>query len=308
MKKNKNTIKLENETYTNIRYFAEAVSRRVSQAMGQRYEVKLQEVRKNNGVILQGLIILSEEKNLSPTIYLNSFWEMYVSGTSMERILRMVLDVYENNIPKENVDMTFFREYEKVRPRICYRLVNTRKNRSLLEQVPHVDLLDLSLCFYYAYEDETLGTGAILLHNNHMEMWNCTTEMLMREAVRNTEQIFPRQLLGMGELLEEYTGEKMDIPMRVLTNSQRCHGATCIVYPGALKDISEQMEDNLYILPSSIHEVILLPAQEVTDEDKMQAIIREVNRSCVNPEEILSDSLYFYDRRSNRIDNLSCTQ
>ena len=308
MEKKRNTIKLDNMTYTNIRCFAEAVSQSVSRKMGDRYEVKLQEVRKNNGEVLQGLIILSAEKNLSPTIYLNSFWEMYVSGTSLERILRMVIEVYEQNTPADNVDMSFFRDYEKVRQRICYKLINTRKNRSLLEQIPHVDLLDLSLCFYYAYEDKVLGSGAILIHNNHMEMWNCTTEMLMQEAARNTERIYPMHLYQMGELLKEYTGENMDVPMKVLTNEQRCHGATCMVYQGLLKKIADRMEDDLYILPSSIHEVILLPASEVEEKEKMQDIIQEVNRACVDPEEILSDSLYFYHRKENRINNLSNSQ
>ena len=299
---------MENKTYTNIRCFAEAVSREVSRKMGKDYEIKLQEVRKNNGVLLQGLIILSETRNLSPTIYLNSFWELYVSGTPMERISRMVMEAYRKNLPEDNVDMSFFREYDKVRSRICYRLVNTNKNRTLLDQVPHIDLLDLSLCFYYAYEDKKLGNGSILIHNNHMENWNCTTEMLLKEAARNTEQLYPRQLYGMSELLEEYTGEDMEVPMKVLTNTARCNGATCIVYPGALKEIAESMQDDLYILPSSVHEVILMAAHDVEEEEKLQGIIREVNHACVEPEEILSDSLYFYHQKENRIDNLSHTR
>ncbi|MBR1854030.1 MAG: hypothetical protein IJ794_12960 [Lachnospiraceae bacterium] len=305
MENNKKTIKLENETYTNIRCFAEAVSRNISKRMGEPYEVKLQEVRKNNGVLLQGLIILSKEKNLSPTIYLNSFWEMYISGTSLERILGMIIEVYEQNIPSKSVDMSFFREFEKVRPKICYKLVNTRRNRALLEQVPHVELLDLSLCFYYAYADQALGEGIILIRNDHMGMWNCTTEMLMREAVDNTPRLYPKKLFQMGEIMREYTGEQFEVPMKVLTNSVKCNGATSIVYPGVLKEIAEQIGENLYILPSSIHEVILLPAGECNDEDKLKEMIHEVNRACVEPEEVLSDSLYFYDYQKNRLDNLS---
>ncbi|MBQ8118150.1 MAG: hypothetical protein IJ147_08865 [Lachnospiraceae bacterium] len=301
----KNTLKLENEMYTNIRGFAEAVSRNISQWMGEGYEVKLQEVRKNNGVLLQGLIILSKEKNISPTIYLNSFWEMYVSGTSLTRILTMVREIYEKSVPANGVDMSFFREYEKVRTKICYRLVNTRRNRLLLEQVPHVELLDLSLCFYYAYESQNLGEGSILIHNNHMEMWNCNTEMLMKAAVENTCRLYPEKLLRMCDIMKECMGESVDVPMHVLTNRIKCYGATAIVYPDVLQKAAEQIGHDLYILPSSIHEVILLPADGEQDEERLKEMIREVNSTCVEPEEILSDSLYFYDHQNKRLDNLS---
>lgn len=290
------------EVYTNIRKFAEEVSIRLSRRMGEKCEIKLQEVRKNNGVLLQGLIILKEQSNLSPTVYLNPFWEQYISGTSMERILNRIMETYEANMPAQSVDMNFFREYEKVKPRICYRLVNTLKNKALLEQVPHVELLDLSLCFFYAYEDETLGSGAILIYNHHMEMWGCTTAMLMREAAENTGRLYPGRIYQMKELLADYVPEPLDVPMKVLTNRAKCNGATCMVYPGMLRGISEQFKENLYILPSSVHEVIILPESEVTDTDQVREMINQVNVSCVDREEVLSDSLYFYNYSLNRLE------
>ncbi|MBR1771561.1 MAG: hypothetical protein IJ747_05990 [Lachnospiraceae bacterium] len=295
----------KNEICTDIRSFAECVCKLVSKQLGEEGQVKLQEVMKNNGVLLQGLIILTKERNLSPTIYLNPLWELYCGGTTVEQIAEKVLDIYRQEMPQESLDMSFFRDFEKVRGRICYKLVNAQKNETLLEQVPHVDVLDLSLCFYYAFENAKLGPGAILVRNDHMEMWDVSTETLMREARENTSRLYPWKLCTMGDVLKEYTGSRLDVPMYVLSNEQGFYGASCMFYPTLLQQIAERMHEDLYILPSSIHEVILMPRSEVPDAHKVQHMIREVNLTHVDPEEVLSDHLYFYQFRDNRIDIVS---
>ncbi len=90
--------------------------------------------------------------------------------------------------------------------------------------------------------------------------------------------------------------------MQVLSNRQRVHGAACMIYPGVLGAAAKQAQENLYILPSSIHEVILMPQSEVDDIQCVRNMIREVNRTQVEPEEILSDNLYFYHHRKNRVE------
>lgn len=295
----------ENMVYTDIRRFAEAVCKEVSIKMGEECEIKLQEVMKNNGVLLQGLVILEPGSSVSPTIYLEPLWELYISGTELNEITTRILEIYRRELPKKEVDMSFFREFPKVRPKICYKLINTKKNKTLLEQIPHVELLDLSLCFFYAYEDEQLGAGAILIRNSHMDMWNVTVEKLMKAAQENTSRLYPWELTDMGDLLGEYTGCMIDVPMKVLTNRRKVNGATCLIYPGVLARIAERIGENIYILPSSVHEVIIMPHSEVPDPERVQEIVREANATQLDPEEILSDSLYFYNFQDNRIDSIT---
>lgn len=298
-----------------IRSFAELVSRAVSETVGGQGQVKLQEVIKNNGVILQGLVILTEGKNVSPTIYLNSFLEAYEAGVPLSRIVDRILEIYEKDSPQQSIDMDFFREFEKVRDGICYRLVNRARNKALLDRIPHVDFLDLSICFYYAYRDCVLGAGSILIHNNHLEMWNCGTEMLMKLAQENTPRIFPWEIHGIGEMMEAAlqdgasvpasggsTGEFQDIPIQVLCNAQRVHGAACLIYPEVLGTVADQAQENLYILPSSIHEVLIIAESQADDPAYLREMVRQVNSAHVEPEEILSDSLYFYHRLERRIE------
>lgn len=289
---------------TDIRSFAEIVSRAVSEELGEGCQVKLQEVMKNNGVILQGLVILAGTQNLSPTIYLNGFLEAYEAGVPLVRIVERILEIYERDMPGDSVNMDFFREFARVRERICYRVINRERNRVLLEHIPHLDFLDLSICFFYAYEGPVIGAGSILIYNSHMEMWNSSTVELLCLAQENTMRIFPWELQNLGKLLAGYTrqAESEEIPMQVLSNRQRVHGAACMIYPGVLSMAAQRAKENLYILPSSIHEVLLLPESEAGDVQSIKNMIREVNRTQVEPEEILSDNLYIYRPSENRVE------
>lgn len=300
-----------------IRSFAEMVSRAVSEELGESCQVKLQEIMKNNGVILQGLVILTGNRNISPTIYLNSFLEAYAAGIPLAVIVSKILEIYRSDIPANNIDMSFFREFDKVRSDICYRIVNRNRNRVLLERIPHIDFLDLSICFFYAYQNTVLGFGSILIYNSHMEMWGCSAETLLQHARENTERLYPWEVHRMEELLsetlsrEEWETEEISIgketeaqkvPMRVLCNTQRIYGATCMIYPGVLRTLADNAGENLYILPSSVHEILLLPESEVEDTQYLQDMIREVNDTQVEPEEVLSDNLYYFDRIKDHVE------
>ncbi len=298
-------------TGIDIRSFAEKVCSAVSKILGDDYQVKLQEVTKNNGVILQGIVILAQDRNVSPTIYLNAFLNAYESGVSLSEIVQRILEIYREDSPHKNVDMSFFREFGRVRDRICYRLINREKNRLLLERIPHIEFLDLCICFYYAYSDDALGSGSILIHNNHMEAWGCSTADLLRLAERNTPRIFPWELHSMEEIILELAGEKMagedeqclfpEMGMRVLSNLQRVQGAACLLYPGLLSTLSEKWRSSFFLLPSSIHEVILLEEKGLEDVKFLRDMVREVNTAQVEPEEVLSDNLYYFDRSEGRV-------
>lgn len=289
---------------TDIRSFAEVVCRAVSEELGGDSQVKLQEVIKNNGVVLQGLVILNGRSNLSPTIYLNSFLEAYENDMPLSDIVARILDIYKREMPSDNVNMNFFRDFEKVKERICYRIINRERNRSLLERIPHIDFLDLSICFFYAYRDEVLGNGSILIYNNHMDAWHCNVETLLRHAGENTSCIFPGEIMNMGTLLGKFAGlsdESVEIPMYVMSNEERTFGAASILYQGALVQAGKMLHENFYILPSSVHEVILLPEHAAGPVETMGDMVREINLTQVAPEEVLSDNVYFYDRLANHI-------
>lgn len=290
-----------------INEFAQKVRRAVERELGEKYRIELKKVQKNNGVMLHGLLILSAERNVVPTIYLETFHAAYEDGVTFGDVLDRILAIYREETPAGNIDMDFFGSFDRVRDRICYRLIRKQHNEELLRDIPYVDFLDLAICFYYAYSGRTLGEGTILIHDSHMEQWNVKVKDLMRHAAENTPRLFPGILMPMREVLEEMLEfheecrTEEEIPLNVLTNSKRSHGASCILYPGLLERIAERNGKNFYIIPSSIHEVLILEETGAEEPAEMRDMIREVNREHVATEEVLSDNLYYYDLSSKSV-------
>ncbi|WP_251207328.1 DUF5688 family protein [Acetatifactor aquisgranensis] len=298
----------------NINEFAEKICSAVKKELGAGYRVECKEVRKNNGVILHGLLVLGEDRNVAPTIYLDTFLEAYEAGAAFKSILQRLLEICREDMAKGTVDMEFFRSFEQVRDRICYRLIGRKGNEELLEDIPYIEFLDLAICFYYAYHGDALGDGTILIHNSHLDLWETCTAELFGLAKRNTQKLFPWVCSSLTEVLGEMAGQEIspeeatvqeeflqEMPLQVLSNVKRTHGAICMLYPGVLEALAAKEGRNFYILPSSIHEVILLADTGAGSAGELRKMVAEVNSTQVAPEEVLSDSLYYFDSTDKRV-------
>lgn len=297
--------------------FTTLVREEVEKRAGEQYTVRINDVRKNNGVVLSGLTMMEDDSNISPTIYLNHYYEDFEDGrTTLTNVVNDVMDHYNRNKVNRSVDMRQFLNYESVKKGIVYKLVNTAKNKELLEDVPHVEFLDLSVVFQYLIQNEHFGTASILIHNAHLKLWDVSVEELYQVADANTQNLQGYELRSMidaiRDLLEmdtigeaadiEYMEEHADnVPMYVLSNKNRVGGASCILYDGLLADFATAIGGSFYVIPSSIHEVLLLPADSRDEQDEIKAMIKEINDTQVRTEEILSDSLYFFDKEEGQL-------
>ena len=304
-----------------INEFAGQVRNALEEELGKDYRVEVRPVQKNNGIVLHGLLILTDSRNVAPTLYLEPFWEAYESGTPLAQIVAKLIKIYREDMPKVNINIEFFRHFEKVSDRICYRLIRQEGNEELLQDIPYVPFLDLAICFFYAYSGDDLGEGSILIHNSHMELWKTNIRKLMELAGENTPVLFPFSCSPMEQILremilDEVCPEEMPDkeeqesffeynPMWVLSNRQRIQGAACILYPDLLKQLAKKQENNFYILPSSIHEVILLPDKGSESPIQLKEMIAEVNRTQVAPEEVLSNNLYYFDYDEGKVKIIS---
>lgn len=296
----------------------EAFVRKACKAVGERlgsgFHVEARDVRKNNGVILHGMSVMKKGQDIAPTIYLDTFLEAYESGAAFGTIVQRLLQIWEESTSGEGMDMGFLRSFEKVRDRICYRLVGRDRNREMLEDMPHVGFLDMAACFFYAYQDEAFGDGSIPIHNPHMEAWETDTAELLALARRNTRRLFPWKCRTLEEVLDEMEGLGggmdgpsaqedgwMGLPLLVLSNDRRAYGAACLLYPGVLEGIAEKEGHSLYILPSSVHEAILLPDDGKMAPNELKMMVSEVNRTQVAAEDVLTDSVYYYDMQKKEV-------
>ena len=186
---------------------------------------------------------------------------------------------------------------------IAYKVINYSKNEKLLKKIPHKKVLDLAVVYYCLLSQSEGETATALIYNSHLEGWHVTEQQVHEIAVSNTpgllqSQIYPLSSL-IGLVLEDLKMEKellMATEMYVLTNNTRLNGAACIFYEDVLKKFADTLQTDLYILPSSIHEVILLPKLARYDAMNLEDMVREVNTDGVSREEVLSDNVYIYCR------------
>lgn len=190
---------------------------------------------------------------------------------------------------------------------ILYQLMNQEKNRELLASVPHIPYLDLAIIFYYYDKDEAGSSIGVIISNEEVRQWGWTVQWMEEQAAVNTPASLPGIFQSMEEMIEEISPEDIlpeeepVIPMHVLTNRSKLFGAACILYPGVLSAISKSFQDNLYILPSSVHECIIVPMSGPYTQKELEDIVMEVNESQVPEEEFLSNRVYCYEREEDSL-------
>ena len=300
--------KLKREDCMSFEGFCTYIKNGIQQRLEYSCQVMTHNYLKNNGVTLCGLTIMTKESNISPTIYLNGFYERYVyEAESLQQIEVDVIETYRRNKTDHNLDVSFFTEWENARQRIIFKLVNYDANRELLKDVPYKKVLDLAMVFTCLVEKGVTGSATILIHNHHMECWKVTEDDLFHTAMENTHYFQKEKLTGMDSVIEYLTGQKLgnDIldgicSMYVLTVENNLNGAGAVLYKDLLKDFADRMESDFYILPSSVHEMILLPLF-TDDMESLSKMVKEVNATQLKPEDVLSDHAYVYRRADNTI-------
>lgn len=282
--------------------FKEELCRILQKRTEGKKKVILQQVEKNNGVVLDAVVLQGEKEQVLPTIYLEELYEIYEEGATLEQIAGRIL--CEEEKWKEEVEFSLeeFEDYTRARTSIFYKLVNYQMNERMLKRVPHIRYLDLAVVFYYRVEQGDFPGGSVLIHNNNLVTWGITKSQLMKDAAFNTSRKLPYSFVGMESLIAELSGEKlMDFPteelMYVLTNEEKYYGAAVLLYPHVLSHIGTLLKRNFFVLPSSVHECILVPDLGHYTRFELMKMVREVNQNQVEEEEILSYQVYYYDRK-----------
>jgi hypothetical protein len=281
----------------------------VSIEPGSGYKVDEVTVDKNNGVCLEALLIKKNGLNLSPTIYLNSFYEDHLDGENLHDCASRLVRDYKAALPDEGIDISFFTDYERVKERLAFKLISSELNEELLKNIPHIPFLDLEIVFYYSVEMRGVEGGAILIRNSHMEHWGVGTEDLMRDSLENAPKLLPgtfKDIYGMMETMcpdkaGEITDDIRDLGLYVVSNDHLTLGAAVMLYPGMMEGVADMTGGSFYIIPSSIHELLVITEKNVNDIKNLRDMIRMINRTQVLPQDVLSDSLYYFDKETGKI-------
>lgn len=267
-------------------------------------QVEISVVKKNNGVSKAGLSIREDEHDVSPLLYLDDYYIHYQNGELLENIIRNIRADYDKKVQMAAVKIPNLQEFENIRGRVIYRLVNYEKNKEILEDCPHIRLYDLAVTFRWVARIDDVGVSTSLITNKQVKEWGVSVNDLVLAARQNTPRLFPAQIIDMEEMLAgmvSFILYPSTIPMYILTNKQELNGASALLYGDILKDFANKKGADMYILPSSIHEVIMVPADRINDPTKLLSIVHDVNTTVVSIGDVLSDSVYYYDRKKDQI-------
>lgn len=267
-------------------------------------QIEISVVKKNNGVSATGLFIRENGQDVSPILYLDDYYIHYQNGELLENVIRNIRADYDKKVQMAAVKIPNLQEFENIRGRVIYRLVNYEKNKEILEDCPHIRLYDLAVTFRWVARIDDVGVSTSLITNKQVKEWGVSVNDLVLAARQNTPRLFPAQIIDMEEMLAgmvSFILYPSAIPMYILTNEQELNGASALLYGDILKDFANKKGADMYILPSSIHEVIMIPADRIDDPKKLSSMVHEANTTVVSTGDVLSDSVYYYNRKKDQI-------
>ena len=250
---------------------------------------ELYTVTKNNGTRRTGILFKQEDSNLAPTIYLEEFYQKYLKGQQVPDLADSICSIYQEIRVKKTCDCQNLFDFNHVKEHIVYKLIRRDANEELLKQIPYEPFLDLAVVYYIQIDNTRFGSAAIQIRNEHLRYWRVEKEEIRRFAEKNTPRIYPVQI------------RQIVLFMYVATNEQCSLGAAVMRYPDFREKVRGMIRGDFYILPSSIHEVILVPESFGLEPERMQEMVKEINQTGVAPEEVLSDSVYYFDGEEIRI-------
>ena len=312
-------IAMMNATINSMDMFAQVIKEAVEASLGDGYEVSINDVLKNNDTHLTGLTIRANESNISPTIYLEGSFERYQAGdAAVPVIVSEIISVYESHKVTMPFDASMVTDFSACQSKICFKLVNADRNKELLADAPHMIVCDdLAVLFYILVSNDGSGTATITIRNSMFDMWGVSEEDLFNIALINTQRIFRGSVMSMASVMMELLSDRMDeentkefydmvvsdedMAMYVCTNTQKINGAGVLLYKDLLKEFAERVGSDFYILPSSVHETLLVPVSKEMQIEYLRSMVREVNATQVAPEEVLSDNVYIYRREDDKI-------
>lgn len=288
----------------------------------EEYEVLLQKIAKNNGIVLDAVTLYKKGQKISPNIYLNAYYEQYQIGRPIEGILRQLIADYTERLQEAGtlqVDNVY--DFDAIRTKIVLRLVNQERNRLELAKCPHIPFLDFAITFRYLASKDAMGVASSIISNQEFEAWGVSIEELYEIALCNSMQHFPWRMESLAKVITksipddlarqlppevyramtETVDQLCGVNMYVLTNDVGINGATSILYDKVLENFARVQDSNVFLLPASVHEMILIPEDEETDPRLLSQLVWNANQSSVGLIDLLSNQIYYYDRNTKDI-------
>jgi hypothetical protein len=301
--------------------FLKQIKNEIAKQVPKSNQVTLNTVIKNNDCKLDAISIVDPNETVTPNIYINQYYEQYQSGRDLSSIAELIIKLSKDRAVPEKEMIPDVTDFNSISHLITYRLVNWAKNRERLRTIPYEDVEDLVKIFYIVIKSDANGISSIPITDALMEKWYTVFINEISDcADRNTPVLFPATIRDMNEVIKDMVFKDMpdnslegmsqddyDEIMNMFNSNQKAHqmyvisnnrginGASALLYPNVLHEFAERINMNFYILPSSIHECILVPDNGKMNKASLKEMVKDVNDSQVSADEVLSNEVYYYD-------------
>ena len=300
--------------------FKGVVGEKFKEFLPEKYQsakVEIRTVEKVNHT-LDGLSIRVNEPgmNISPTIYVNHMYEDYVSTDNLNATLERAAEGFMKAMEqKESINVSELTNADCAQDKIVYQLINTEQNREMLANMPHREFKDLSVIYRMAVKINGEGIASTPIHNGFAETLGFSEDQLFKLAAENTKRLLPPVIKSMNDVMKDIfakDGMPMDMvelmigemppeqQMYVISNNKGINGAVSMLYEDGLHELAEKLGSDLYIMPSSVHEVIAV-STDMGNPNELAAMVAEINMDQVALDERLSNQVYHYDKDLRKV-------
>lgn len=287
----------------------EALSRRV----GTEIVTEENAVQKLQQESYDGIVVRKENESIGVNMDATRLYSDLEQGKSYEDVLHYAVDIVQRGFEEApTIDISQLTNYEAMKSTLSMQLIPIAGNEDMLAGIPHKEVEDLAIVYRFNVSMDEMGKGTILVKNDLLNRYGITAEQLHQDALISSPEIeapsmktlyeVTMELMGadFGDMMDELGAAMQDpnIPqVYVCTNESKVHGASVLMYPEFMDQAAEKIGGDFYVIPSSIHECLLYPANEVENYRDLEAMVREVNETQVAPKERLSDNVYHYDAK-----------
>ena len=288
----------------NYNEFKDAVTSKIKDYLPADFSnttVSINSVLKNNSLHLDGLTIRRDGESICPNIYLNQFYEDYRDGRALEDILSDIAKIRQKHSGHIDLDVSTITDFDFVRDKINIKLINSSQNEEYLKDKPHTDIADLSAIYYINLGTDEYGSMTTIISDCLISQYGVTVEELHQTVIRNmaSNARFSTMFEVLSEIMSDNAPSDIfdaaDDMIFVLSNQNKINSASMLLCPNVMDMIAEKVGKDYYLLPSSIHEALIVLYKPDMEADSLAAMVREVNATQVAKDEQLSDHVYRYD-------------
>lgn len=264
--------------------------------------VNTTQVDKLQGRSYEGLSIVPEGSMIGLTMDLQPYFQIFNDGMAYENIVEQIADRASGTYAdRPAVTAESIGSYEAMKDKLMIQLIGREGNEGMLRTIPHHSIEDMEIVYRLRVQDTEMGLASALVTNSMLGHYGITAEQLRQDAFASAVSHTPFEIKTMAEVLNELMGAEIipqdELPMYVASNIERIHGAGVIAYPEFMEEAAKRLGGDFYVLPSSIHEVILIPDTPDISALELQGMVQAINMEQVAPEERLSDHIYHYDSK-----------